>query len=653
MKKAESEIKGMPKLKVIHETSGKLAEYAPLALNLHEDCANNCVYCACAGASGEGGERPLLESPEAILAALSEDALALKASGDLREILIGCPNDPYQPSEMDLGLTRKAILILIENGLRFTLLTKGGTRATRDFDLLESYPSTRFGSSLIFISQDDADRWEPGAAQVHDRVDAIGQAHERGIKTWVSLEPVIDSGQILDLIRELHTIVDFWYLIVDVKWSDFREDAVALLDSLGAEYHMNRGPEGSREKQAPPVEAKAVSATRPAPAETKATSEPKAAKGKKIAKPEPVELFPDSEEGDALSPVITEQPVVEVPLGRIRIDTPDALKYIYRIDTGEDNQIDELAQSIEESGLIHPLVLLLESSGTYRIICGYRRFRALTLLGETSVPAKVYREEEMSEDKRLLISLTENTKRRNLNALEIGFFLESAHRHLGLNNQDLSEQFGRALGLGTDKAPVSQATISKYRGINRIRTEGQSPAIIRDIIEGKLPFGIAAEVLAPIKDHLERNALHERIVSPFNPTRPQLNTIKGQLEALGGSIRSAFEDQRVNDSIEKAGKQASGKSRELVKRLKLLNDNPLTQKQEAFSREVSELRESVFGEEATESDFKIIPAARMNRNEVSLQIKITEDNFEESIANIRKLWKKQQFKKLLTGITDT
>jgi DNA repair photolyase len=132
----------------------------------------------------------------------------------------------------------------MQHGLRFTILTKGGTRALRDFDLLEGYPGARFGSTIIFTDQKDADHWEPNAAPVKDRIEAIREAHRRGIPTWVSLEPVIDPQQALQLIETLHPVVDHWkvgklnYRKLPVDWLRFREDAREMLDSLGADYYL-------------------------------------------------------------------------------------------------------------------------------------------------------------------------------------------------------------------------------------------------------------------------------------------------------------------------------------------------------------------------------------------------------------------------------
>jgi DNA repair photolyase len=164
--------------------------------------------------------------------------------GDDREILVTFSADPYQPLEMEVATTREAIRILINHGLRVMILTKGGMRAARDFDLLAGYDRCRFGTTVVFTNQADASLWEPRAAPVADRIEAIHQAHGRGIKTWVSLEPVIDPDQAMSLIQMLYPVVGHWKVGMlnycklprPVNWVRFREDARNLLDSLGADY---------------------------------------------------------------------------------------------------------------------------------------------------------------------------------------------------------------------------------------------------------------------------------------------------------------------------------------------------------------------------------------------------------------------------------
>lgn len=234
-------------MNVIYEPSGKAKEYADLSVNLYKGCTHVCKYCF-------GAKTPWVPAEDYYKSANPKKDVIFKLqrdcrklNGDIPEILLSFIGDVYQHAEMDLGLTRQAIKILIENNLSFTLLTKGGNRAVRDFDLLEGYDRGRFGTTLIFMDQAHADYWEPGAAPIKDRIKTIREAHDREIKTWVSLEPVIDPDQALQVIRELHPIVGHWKVgkinyqkDVDVDWIAFREEVRALLDDLGADYYLKK-----------------------------------------------------------------------------------------------------------------------------------------------------------------------------------------------------------------------------------------------------------------------------------------------------------------------------------------------------------------------------------------------------------------------------
>jgi DNA repair photolyase len=236
-------------MKVIHKTTSEANELAPLGVRLYlGGCSYGCRYCY--------GPQTMRRTREAfrnharlrpdVLRSLERDAQRIR--GDDREILVTFSSDPYQPLETKLGTTRKAIQILINYGLRVMILTKGGMRAARDFDLLEAYDRCRFGTSMVFTNQTDASQWEPNAPPVADRIRAMNQAHRRGIKTWVCLEPVIDPDQALDLIKMLHPVVGHWKVGIlsyrklsrPVNWIRFREAARKLLDSLGADYHLKQ-----------------------------------------------------------------------------------------------------------------------------------------------------------------------------------------------------------------------------------------------------------------------------------------------------------------------------------------------------------------------------------------------------------------------------
>jgi len=236
-------------MKVIYEPTGKAGEYSSLALNLYTGCTHACRYCYVSKMPWKPREAYYeAASPKKdIIARLRADMPELE--GNAHQILLSFMGDVYQPAEEELGLTRQALEVLIEHDQPFTILTKGGSRAVRDFDLLQQVPNAGFGTSLVFLNQENADHWEPNAASVNNRIRTLELAHSRGIFTWVSLEPVIDPNQALEIIRVLHPIVNHWKIGKlnhdkaeegKVDWMGFREEVKALLDSLDADYYLKK-----------------------------------------------------------------------------------------------------------------------------------------------------------------------------------------------------------------------------------------------------------------------------------------------------------------------------------------------------------------------------------------------------------------------------
>lgn len=236
-------------LKRIYEPKGKAREYAALALNVYTGCDHQCKYCYNRNKQGydikdifgkdfeEGdtveavGSKILFETIHD--AKILSDLFKTENGNDCPEILLSFTGDVYQSIENQIGLTREIIKILIKFDLPFTILTKGGMFATADFDLLSTYKKFRFGTTLIFWKNNDIGEWEPGASTFTSRVSAIQVANNLGMNTWVSMEPVIDPQQALDLVDMLSPIVNSWKvgkinyndeLEKSVDWIKFRDD---------------------------------------------------------------------------------------------------------------------------------------------------------------------------------------------------------------------------------------------------------------------------------------------------------------------------------------------------------------------------------------------------------------------------------------------
>jgi ParB/RepB/Spo0J family partition protein len=101
-------------------------------------------------------------------------------------------------------------------------------------------------------------------------------------------------------------------------------------------------------------------------------------------------------------------------------------------------RLEELAQSIKESGLMEPIVVTRRGA-RYMIIAGERRFRACKLAGLTEVPV---REIEADDQKVAELALLENLQREDLN------LIEEAQAYEDLLNRGLTlEEMARKLGI--------------------------------------------------------------------------------------------------------------------------------------------------------------------------------------------------------------
>lgn len=239
----------------IYEPKGRAREYAPLALNLWGTCSHGCKYCYCPGALRVKPEDFHVEGPprpgvlEALRKQLAKDADKDQPEfcGGDRRVLLSFIGDCYQPHED--GFTRQALALLVEYHVPFSVLTKGGMRAARDFDLYADGMGT-FGTTLCVSDEETRKAWEPHAANIWLRVRAIEEAKAMGIYTWVSIEPVIDpiharwlipmmSGDLGGRVDEFRVgKLNHHPHAKTIDWAAFALDALAALQESGCAWRI-------------------------------------------------------------------------------------------------------------------------------------------------------------------------------------------------------------------------------------------------------------------------------------------------------------------------------------------------------------------------------------------------------------------------------
>ena len=63
-----------------------------------------------------------------------------------------------------------------------------------------NYPKATYGTTIHTLNEKTTREYEPYAATINERIHALRTAKELGIKTWVSVEPVIDPTEALNII---------------------------------------------------------------------------------------------------------------------------------------------------------------------------------------------------------------------------------------------------------------------------------------------------------------------------------------------------------------------------------------------------------------------------------------------------------------------
>ncbi len=131
--------------------------------------------------------------------------------------------------------------------------------------------------------------------------------------------------------------------------------------------------------------------------------------------------------------ILKDERFAEVEIDEIR---PNPFQPRLRFD---DQPIEELAQSIRESGIVQPILVTPEEDH-YKIIVGERRWRAAQRAGLRKVPVLI---RNIPLEKQLEISLIENLHREELNPLEIGQAYQRLISDHGYTQQQVAEKVGK------------------------------------------------------------------------------------------------------------------------------------------------------------------------------------------------------------------
>jgi ParB family chromosome partitioning protein len=128
-------------------------------------------------------------------------------------------------------------------------------------------------------------------------------------------------------------------------------------------------------------------------------------------------------------------PADAVPIDRIRAN-PNQPRRDF-----DEKELEDLAASIREKGVIQPLILRPRPDGGYEIVAGERRWRAAQLAGLHELPAVV---RDLSDSEMLELAIIENVQRADLNPLEEAQGYRQLMDRFGHTQERLAEALGKS-----------------------------------------------------------------------------------------------------------------------------------------------------------------------------------------------------------------
>lgn len=161
-----------------------------------------------------------------------------------------------------------------------------------------------------------------------------------------------------------------------------------------------------------------------------------------------------------------------------------------------DEDLEDLANSIREKGLLQPIMVRPLPSGEHEIVAGERRWRAAQRAGVHEVPVII---KELSDSEALEIALIENIQRADLNPLEEARAYHQLLDRFSYTQQQLAEAIGK----------------SRSHVANTLRLLNLPEAVRQQIEAGKLSAGhartlVAADAPAELADRIIKLGLSVR-----------------------------------------------------------------------------------------------------------------------------------------------
>ncbi len=220
--------------------------------------------------------------------------------------------------------------------------------------------------------------------------------------------------------------------------------------------------------------------------------------------------------------------------------------------------IDTLANSIEENGLLQPITVR-KNNKFFEIISGERRLRAVKSINKQFIPCIII---ESTSEESAFYSLLENLQREDLNCFEEATAIKRLIDEWGISQHEVGKRLGKAqstianklrllrINDATKKKLISNGVVERQiRSFLRIEDEKMREGVIDYVIDKKMNVEQTEKYITNI---LENNKKSKRNIRPIvKDVRIFINTINNALSLMNASgIKAISEKKETEQYIE-------------------------------------------------------------------------------------------------------
>ncbi|CCK84173.1 Chromosome partitioning protein ParB [Lactobacillus equicursoris 66c] len=224
--------------------------------------------------------------------------------------------------------------------------------------------------------------------------------------------------------------------------------------------------------------------------------------------------------------------------------------------TFSEESIKQLAQTLDEEGLLQPIIVREDGEG-YEIVAGERRYRAAKSLGWEKIPAIV---NNLSDAQTASLALIENLQRENLNPIDEALAYQELMKINNLTQTQLAQNIGKSQSYVANKlrllklAPsvqqsLAQGQISARHGRALLALDvDQQGRLLKEILDKDLSVKETEKIAADFDNYFAPKKAKKPTIRYSKDLRVQINTIKQAVKlAKEAGTKVQVKEEKTSD----------------------------------------------------------------------------------------------------------